>query len=346
MQEMDSIVEEPIKSEQGSVELADLNSNGDHIQDQTTSGQCDVNSNVAPMCNVAQLDGALNCSYDLPDVANNGSLAENTSDPERDAVSQVPQPVTYPDTAIPGFTLKIGEIYTAENITDSYKRSVNEAGSQSVYTPTFNRLLSQGFQNQFQDNTAMPTFTSTPNVQRQDGVNDDNIRASENACWLINRIEQLDSGIKALKRDVIKQMEFKINELKASLIGMIEKLSTHTTYADAIRSPKPVSITEEPSLEISQNIVDSCYTDEGYGDQSGTGVQRASSETLLKTLFVANDRENRNLQHAETTPIRKRNTQQHDPSRTTQHKAAALTQHQALAMTQHQVPAMTQHQVL
>ena len=175
MQEMDSTVEEPIKSEHGSVELSDLNSNGDHIQDQTTSGQCDVNANVAPKCNVAQLDSALNCSFELPDVANNGSLAENTSDPERDALSQVPQPVTYPDTAVPGFILKTGEIYTAENITDSYKRSVNEAGSQSVYTPTFNRLLSQGFQNQFQDNTAMPAFTSTPNVQRQDGVNDDNI---------------------------------------------------------------------------------------------------------------------------------------------------------------------------
>ena len=190
----------------------------------------------------------------------------------------------------------------------------------------------------------MPAFTSTPNVQRQAGLNDDNIRASKNACWLINRIEQLDNGIKAIKRDVIQQMECKINEFKASLIGMIEKLSTHTTYADAIRSPKPVSITEEPSLEISQNIVDSCYIDEGYGDQSGTGVQRAASETLLKTLFVANDRENRNLQHAETTPIRIKNTQQQDLSWTTQHKAPALTQHQALAMTQHQAPAMTQHQ--
>ena len=42
MQEMDSIVEEPIKSEQGSVELTDLNSN----DNQTTSGQCDVNANV------------------------------------------------------------------------------------------------------------------------------------------------------------------------------------------------------------------------------------------------------------------------------------------------------------
>ena len=139
-------------------------------------------------------------------------------------------------------------------------------------------------------------------------------------------------------------MECKINELKASLIGMIEKLTTHTIYADAIRSPKPVSTTEEPSLEISQNIVDSCYIDEGYGDQSGTGYQRAPSEKLLKTLFVANDRENINLQHAETTPIHIRNAQQHGPSRTTQHKAPALTQHQALAMTQHQVPAMTQHQ--
>ena len=81
----------------------------------------------------------------------------------------------------------------------------------------------------------MPAFTSTPNVQRQEDVSDDNKRASENSCWLINRIEQLDNGIKAIKRDVIQQMECKINELKSSLIAMIEKLNTHTTYADAIR---------------------------------------------------------------------------------------------------------------
>ena len=96
---------------------------------------------------------------------------------------------------MPGSSVNTGEIYTAENITDSYKRSVYVAGSQSVYTPTFNRLLSQGFQNQFQDNTTMPALTLTPNVQRQEDVNDDNMRASENACWLINRIEQLDNGI-------------------------------------------------------------------------------------------------------------------------------------------------------
>ena len=244
---------------------------------------------------------------------------------------------------MPGSSVKTGEIYTAENITDSYKRSIYVAGSQSVYTPTFNRLLSQGFQNQFQDNTTIPALTSTPNVQRQEDVNDDNMRASKNACWLINRIEQLDNGIKAIKRDVIQQMEYKINELKSSLIAMIEKLNTNTTYADAIRSPRPASSTEEPSLEIGRNTVDSCYIDEGYGDQSGMGVQRASSETLLKTPFVANDRENRNLQPAETTNIRARHTQQHAPARTTQYEAPVLTQNQAPAMTQHQAPAMTQH---
>ena len=83
MQEMDSIVEEPIKSEQRSVELTDLNSN----DNQTTSGQCDVNDNVAPKCNVSQSDDALNCSYELPNEANNGSVSETTSDPERDAFS-------------------------------------------------------------------------------------------------------------------------------------------------------------------------------------------------------------------------------------------------------------------
>ena len=61
MQEMDRIVEELIKSEQGSVELTDLNYN----DNQTTSGQCDVDGNVAPKCNVAQFDDAPNCSYEL-----------------------------------------------------------------------------------------------------------------------------------------------------------------------------------------------------------------------------------------------------------------------------------------
>lgn len=251
MQEMDSIVEESIKCEQESVDLIALNSNDDCILDQTSSGQCDVNTNVVPNCNVAQVDGTLNCSNDVQNVANTDSLAENTFNPRRDSFSQVSLPITCTDTAVPGFTIKTGQIYTAEYITDAYKHKVNVAGSQSVYTPIFDRLLSQGIQDLSQENTTMPAFTSTPNVQHQESVNNDHNRASKNACWLINQIEQLDSSIKAMERDVIQQMECKMNELKSALIGMIEKLTSHTTYADTIKSPRPVPKTEETSHEIS-----------------------------------------------------------------------------------------------
>ena len=128
-----------------------------------------------------------------------------------------------------------------------------------------------------------------------------------------------------------------------TFVGFLQRITPYVTECQISNSPRPASSTEEPSLEIGRKTVDSCYIDEGYGDQSGMGVQRASSETLPKTPFIANDRENRNLQPAETTNIRARNTQQHASARTTQYKAPVLTQHQAPAMTQHQAPAMTQH---
>ena len=58
------------------------------------------------------------------------------------------------------------------------------------------------------------------------------------------------------------------------------------SYADAMKPP--VSRTEEPSLEISRNIVDSCYIDEDYGDYSGIGVlvRPLLSCSIVTSCFV------------------------------------------------------------
>ena len=108
---------------------------------------------------------------------------------------------------------------------------------------------------------------STPIVQRQTHV------TSENVSLIMNTIEQLDGGIKAIKIDVIQRMESQMNELKSSMISMIEKIDPKSIYANAVTSPISTSRMEQPTLEVSQNTLSSCYIDEGYGDQSGTSVQ-------------------------------------------------------------------------
>ena len=86
VQKMDSIVEGTIKSEQGpteSTESADITLNGIPIGDGTSKQQCDVNDNVAPRCNVAQLNddinGALNGTNELMNAVEDDDLEENTS---------------------------------------------------------------------------------------------------------------------------------------------------------------------------------------------------------------------------------------------------------------------------
>ena len=106
-------------------------------------------------------------------------------------------------------------LYTAEKVTDSYKRSVNIASSIGVnLTPTLDKTiktqptpaLTQGLHDQVQSNTPMPTFTSTTILQRQNSIKADNNVTNGSISLIMNRIEQLDRGIKAIKRDVIRNL--------------------------------------------------------------------------------------------------------------------------------------------
>ena len=62
--------------------------------------------------------------------------------------------------------------------------------------------------------------------------------ASHSIYTIINKIDRLDSGIKAIKNDILNQMESKLNELKTTVVCMIENLGTNRTYADVSKSYK------------------------------------------------------------------------------------------------------------
>ena len=83
-------------------------------------------------------------------------------------------------------------------------------------------------------------------------------------------------------------MECKLNGLKISVVSMIENLVTNRTYADACRSKHSVQEVEQPNCNRSSTS----YVNKGYGDQSGTSVNWASSHTQLKTLYVPDTTDN------------------------------------------------------
>ena len=294
MQNLDSLVEEPSEGGSGLEESPDQSlQHRNQICEKTTTGsQNDVNINIAPnidaaQSDVMQLNVAPSCTNEFRSTANNDGL-EEVVEFERESLHVPAQTTARSDI-----------LYTAEKVTDSYKRSVNVASSIGVnLTPTLDKTikiqptpaLTQGLHDQVQSNTPMPTFTSTPILQRQNSIMADNNVTSSSISLIMNRIEQLDLGIKAIKRDVIRHMESQMNQLKSSVISMMENLDSNCTYAKAV-------IRSSSTPRIEQPTMDSCYIDEGYEDQSQNGIQRSSSQTRPKTISVADSRENMNLEN-------------------------------------------------
>ncbi|MEW8548437.1 MAG: SGNH/GDSL hydrolase family protein [Candidatus Thiodiazotropha sp.] len=143
----------------------------------------------------------------------------------------------------------------------------------------------------------MSVFTSTPIMQRQEDT-DISGAASQNICAIISKIDQLDSGLKALKRDILQQMECKLNELKSSVLNMIENLVPSMSYADVTKKNASVQLLD---MTTSENLSVSSFTDEGYGDHSEVNVQRDSSQTQLKTLDT--DKERQPVTNSTSCPV-------------------------------------------
>ena len=115
---------------------------------------------------------------------------------------------------------------------------------------------------------------------------------------MMARIEQLDNGIKAIQKDVLRHMENKLNELKSSLISTIESLGQKSSYASTVERSVSTPVTTQPSLVANKSTQDSCFIDERYDDQSGTSFQRPSSQTRRKTVFTS---DNDSSEHRRTT---------------------------------------------
>ena len=81
-------------------------------------------------------------------------------------------------------------------------------------------------------------------------------------------------------------MEFKLNELKCSIVNIIETKDPNTSYAKAVRRRSPDPVMQQSTNGNSQSMSTSGLTDEGYGDQTGNGDSSTSSETQVKRPFV------------------------------------------------------------
>ena len=139
------------------------------------------------------------------------------------------------------------------------------------------------------DKVMLPSYTSTPILQRIGGTAiTGSVLSSDSVYNIIHRIDQLDSSIKAMKRDIILTMERELNELKVSIVNMIESTGSVRNFSDVVKGTPQVNMAQQL-----QTVSDVSTIDEGYGNNSGNFTDR--SMTQPKTLFIpdSQDRDRR-----------------------------------------------------
>ena len=128
----------------------------------------------------------------------------------------------------------------------------------------------------------LPIYTSTPIVQRQDGMTTESSEINSlKISSIMNKIAQLDSSIKSLKTDVLLQMELKLNDLKSTLVKMIESTNKQVSYADSVKSQQRHVLPSE-----CRNVSQPSAIDEEYGNLSDGSFCDGSSQTRLKQVFT------------------------------------------------------------
>ena len=141
--------------------------------------------------------------------------------------------------------------------------------------------------------STLSVYTSTPILMPYEGnVLGNKSIASQNIFSVLSRTDQLDGNIKSIKREIIQQMERKLDELKISVVSMIEKSSPYVSYVDAVHYNSSSRMSEPPTVEPNQSTSVSRFVDDEYVDQSKTSIRRSSSETQLKRVFIPDSREN------------------------------------------------------
>ena len=253
MDELDSQTENSSRREAKQKEQRDYSLQQENLIDGTTCLKNDVDVD-APIHDVVPAEVAPSGSDQRLNVKQNGA-SQNSSDPESKMISSSDQQGRYP---------VVPPEFIAENISRSYFQSANSVANSSeidkhcrqeinnarLQTSTVNQGVFPG-QDQVRRSMTMPVFTSTPIIQRQDGATaDKNASNRENIYAIINRIDQLDSGIRTIKKDILQQMEWKMKELKASLVSILETLGQNMSCGNAVNSSNKVAFFRSLSSHI------------------------------------------------------------------------------------------------
>ena len=176
--------------------------------------------------------------------------------------------------------------FTAENITQSYmhgidmtksvEKQLNSGPDSTVQSPPMivkqeNRKLELEGEVTSKEritinriNSTLPVHTSTPILMRHEGnfLGNHSI-TSQYIFSVLSRTDQLDSNI-IIIREIIQQMEQKLDELKISAVSIIEKSSPNVSYVDAVRNNSSSRMSEPPTIEHNESTSVSGFVDEGY----------------------------------------------------------------------------------
>ncbi|MCG8095216.1 MAG: hypothetical protein JAZ17_16625, partial [Candidatus Thiodiazotropha endolucinida] len=197
-----------------------------------------------------------------------------------------------------------------------FKRYVQEADSQLGGEELINEKIEEEMHSrcfiQVQPEAAVaaatgtPMFTSTPIIQRTDHSSDhDSHNSTYSGCILsiFNMIRNMESELKEIKQHVVTSMEKKIDDLKGSLLAMLEKpSSSENTYTAVLQGNVPRH--------------NSPTTDEGFCNSMSNSVSSESSQTNPKTFYqvqhvpgspqtrLQNEFQAERMQHGQQVPVR------------------------------------------
>ena len=211
---------------------------------------------TASNCNVVSRD-ALNCDV-APGVAPTNEIDDmgmrSTCNPDTQTLSGTAQTVRLVcnDPVLVSHSLtQPNDLFIAEKIT-SQSESIRNVSSRNPI-PALVTVSS-----------TLPILTSTPIVQRQEGsLGNNEEQLSHNVSMILNRIQQLEGGIKTIKQDILNQMAFKLNELKCSLVNIIENKAPDTSYVKAVRRRSPDPVMQQSTKRKQSELVYIGLTDEG-----------------------------------------------------------------------------------
>ena len=184
-------------------------------------------------------------------------------------------------------------IYTAIPMTETHLGE-NGVSWPTGYQPNFHYMpmmpVIPGTDFQPQGETEGPTFSHVQNVPEIEPRRCTSDVTAQTIKAIIQRLKGLESQVNNTKNSIITSVESKLQEMKTSLVSIIDNMASKT-YSEAVQR-RQVSI-------------DSSSVDEGYFNNSRICTSGDSSQTLLKTVFSQNTATTTTTEDKRRTPTKR-----------------------------------------